>query len=158
MPLQDRVFALSPEDFPRVVEVWEASVRATYDFVTEADIEVFRPLVWHALPRVDTLVGVKNDTGEVAGFLGANGHEVEMLFIHPSFRGQGGGTRLLDYAVDTLGATTLDVNEQNSPALGFYLARGFEVVGRSERDGLGKPYPLLHLRLRGDARHGRHDG
>ncbi len=30
---------------------------------------------------------------------------------------------------------------------GFYLHTGFEIVGRSERDGLGKPYPLLHLHL-----------
>lgn len=149
MPLQeDRIFAILPDEYPRVVEVWEASVRATHDFVTEADITAFRPIVRDALPRLEVLVGVRSDDGEVAGFLGANGHEVEMLFIHPAFRGQGGGTRLLDYAVDILGATMLDVNEQNPQALGFYLARGFEVVGRSERDGLGKPYPLLHMRWR----------
>ena len=70
-----------------------------------------------------------------------------MLFIHPAARGQGAGRRLLTYAVDSLGATTLDVNEQNEQAVGFYLRMGFEVVGRSECDGMGKPYPLLHLRL-----------
>lgn len=40
----------------------------------------------------------------------------------------------------------LDVNEQNEQAVGFYLHMGFEVAGRSELDGTGKPYPLLHLR------------
>jgi putative acetyltransferase len=29
---------------------------------------------------------------------------------------------------------------------------GFEIVGRSERDGMGKPYPLLHMRLNAAAR------
>jgi hypothetical protein len=29
------------------------------------------------------------------------------------------------------------------------LRMGFEVVGRSELDGMGKAYPLLHLRLAG---------
>jgi len=32
--------------------------------------------------------------------------------------------------------------------VGFYLRMGFEVVGRSELDDFGKPYPLLHMRLR----------
>ena len=41
----------------------------------------------------------------------------------------------------------MDVNEQNVSAAGFYAHRGFEVVGRSETDEAGRPYPLLHLRL-----------
>ncbi|MGY0625916.1 MAG: GNAT family N-acetyltransferase, partial [Paraglaciecola chathamensis] len=44
-------------------------------------------------------------------------------------------------------ATKVDVNEQNPKALGFYQRIGFKVVGRSELDGQGKPYPLLHLAL-----------
>jgi len=46
-----------------------------------------------------------------------------------------------------LNAERLDVNEQNPQALGFYLHEGFEVIGRSETDGLGQPYPLLHMKL-----------
>ena len=53
----------------------------------------------------------------------------------------------LQAAIDELGATRVDVNEQNPRALGFYLHEGFEVIGRSETDGLGQPYPLLHMRL-----------
>ncbi|KPY35149.1 putative acetyltransferase [Pseudomonas syringae pv. papulans] len=41
----------------------------------------------------------------------------------------------------------LDVNEQNTQALGFYRRHGFEVVSRSEVDGLGQPYPMLRMRL-----------
>ena len=44
MPSQAVVSFVSPEDFPRVVDVWEASVRATHDCVSEADIQVFKPL------------------------------------------------------------------------------------------------------------------
>jgi hypothetical protein len=29
----------------------------------------------------------------------------------------------------------------------FYEYMGFEIVGRSELVGLGKPYPILHLQL-----------
>ena len=75
-----------------------------------------------------------------------------MLFIHPEYRGKGVGKRLLEYAIFVLNAKQLDVNEQNRQAIGFYFNQGFEVVGRSEKDGLGHPYPLLHLSYKGAAR------
>jgi putative acetyltransferase len=147
MPLQEGVFSIQPEEFTRVVEVWEASVRATHHFVTEANIQFFKPLVRKALAAMAALACVRDDEGQVAGFIGVACGKVEMLFLAPSYRGQGGGRRLLRYAVTRLGARTVDVNEQNEQAVGFYLRMGFEVVGRSELDGTGKPYPLLHLQL-----------
>lgn len=146
--LQEGVSAVGPDDYSRVVEVWEASVRATHEFVTEADIEVIRPLVRDGLPDVPHLLCVRERTGEVAGFIGVENRKVEMLFVHPAWRGKGIGRRLLSYAVTTLGATELDVNEQNPQAIGFYLRMGFEVVGRSAVDSIGKPYPLLHMRTK----------
>ncbi len=149
MQLQSGTFPIHPEDFPRVVEVWEASVRATHYFVREADIQFFKPLVRNAFPHMPSLACVRDGSHQVAGFIAVADSNVEMLFIHPSARGQGAGSRLLTYAVTTLGAMILDVNEQNEQAVGFYRHMGFEVVGRSERDGTGKPYPLLHLRRAG---------
>lgn len=146
--LREGVSAVGPDDYARVVEVWEASVRATHEFATEADIEVFRPLVRDGLPEVPQLLCVRERAGQVAGFIGVQDGKVEMLFVHPAWRGQGIGRRLLSYAVTTLGASELDVNEQNPQALGFYLRMGFEVVGRSAVDSMGKPYPLLHMRTR----------
>jgi putative acetyltransferase len=43
-------------------------------------------------------------------------------------------------------ALTVDVNEQNVAARGFYEALGFAVVGRSPMDDTGRPYPILHMR------------
>ena len=45
------------------------------------------------------------------------------------------------------GELTVDVNEQNVAARGFYEACGFVVEGRSELDDTGRPHPLLHMRL-----------
>jgi putative acetyltransferase len=39
----------------------------------------------------------------------------------------------------------VNVNEQNAQAVGFYSRSGFVVVGRSELDDAGRPYPLLHM-------------
>lgn len=90
---------------------------------------------------------MRDGAGQVAGFVGVVDGKVEMLFIHPEWRGQGVGRRLLKHAVEALGATRVDVNEQNEQAVGFYQRMGFAVEGRSELDGLGKPFPLLHMRL-----------
>lgn len=148
MQPQEGIIPASIDDFPRMVEVWEASVRATHLFLTEADIQFFKPLVPDALVQVQTLVCVRDADGQVVGFIGVDGVEVAMLFIHPDWRGQGIGRRLMEYAVNTLGATEVDVNEQNEQAVGFYRRLGFEVVGRSPLDNEGKPYPILHMRLR----------
>jgi putative acetyltransferase len=99
------------------------------------------------------LVCVRDEGGQVAGFAGVADGKLEALFVHPSWRGKGIGRRLLQHAVNSLGATTLDVNEQNDQAVGFYLRMGFEVAGRSELDSMGQPFPLLHLRAR-DAQEG----
>jgi putative acetyltransferase len=71
-----------------------------------------------------------------------------MLFVDPAHHGQGLGKALLRYAIEHDGVRLVDVNEQNPSALAFYLAQGFERIGRSERDGADRPFPLLHLRLR----------
>lgn len=141
------VVPVNPEDFPRVVEVWAASVRQTHRFLSEADIEFFEPLVRNELPHVAELACVRDDEGQVVGFIGLEKGKVEMLFIHPLWRGQGIGRRLLEYAIKTFGAVEVDVNEQNEQAVGFYQRMGFTVSGRSELDSTGRPFPLLHMQL-----------
>ena len=53
----------------------------------------------------------------------------------------------VEWAVARQGADSVDVNEQNPQAVGFYLRMGFAVVGRSETDDADRPFPILHLRL-----------
>lgn len=124
--------------------------------MTEDDIQFFKPLVRDALPNIPHLACVRDEQGLVAGFIAVADRKVEMLFLHPQARGKGAGGRLLSHAIAAFGATSLDVNEQNEQAVGFYLHQGFVIAGRSELDGTGKPYPILHLQLRdqGDERTG----
>jgi putative acetyltransferase len=148
MQIQPGIHPVLPGDVPRLVEVWEASVRATHDFLSEADIQFFRPSVRDELYGALTLACVRDADGRLAGFVGVADDNVHALFIHPDVRGRGVGRALLEHAIMTLGATRVDVNEQNGQAVGFYERMGFEVESRSELDGTGKPFPLLHMRLR----------
>ena len=134
-------------DYPEIVDVWEASVRATHDFLKEEDILFFKPLILDTyLDAVDLRI-IKSDSGSIVGFLGVAEQGLEMLFIHPDFRGQGIGQLLLRYAIDEMDVIKVDVNEQNRQAVGFYQHCGFQTVGRSELDSTGKPYPILHMEL-----------
>ncbi|WP_454787830.1 GNAT family N-acetyltransferase [Mycolicibacterium lutetiense] len=93
-----------------------------------------------------TLTVAERD-GEAVGFADTADGNLEMLFVSDDVRGSGIGSVLLAETIEKDGVTKVDVNEQNSGAHGFYLSRGFTQVSRSELDGDGRPYPILHLAL-----------
>ncbi|MCC8167068.1 MAG: GNAT family N-acetyltransferase [Planctomycetes bacterium] len=132
--------------------VWEDSVRATHDFLTEDDIVTLLPHVMIGLRNIPSLTVAMDDTGKPVGFSGVEDGKIEMLFIAPAARGTGLGRRLVAHAVSHGNANRLDVNEQNVQAVGFYKHLGFTVVGRSAVDSMGLPFPLLHLALEGTDR------
>jgi putative acetyltransferase len=147
MSLQEGIHLVEAKELPQIVAVWEASVRATHHFISEADIHYFRPLVQDGARQIEHLRCVRATGGEIVGFIGVASKKIEMLFIHPTWRGRGIGRQLLRDAIDSLGATAVDVNEQNEQAVGFYRHIGFVVQARSELDSTGKPYPILHMAL-----------
>lgn len=135
-------------DYQEIVEVWEASVRATHDFLSEEDIRYFRPLILNEYLKTVDLFCIRSEQGRIEGYLGTSADKIEMLFLRPEARGKGIGKALLYYAIHTLVITKVDVNEQNGQAVGFYEHMGFRVVGRSALDGTGKPYPILRMELK----------
>jgi len=142
-----RIETACTEDYPELLLVWERSVRATHDFLAEPDILSLRPLILEHYFDAVELFCVRDRDEKILGFSGVADGNLEMLFIAPDSRGQGIGTALCRHAVDCLGVTRVDVNEQNPQALGFYKHFGFKVVARSPLDGQGNPFPLLHLTL-----------
>lgn len=138
-------------EFVLLTEIWEQSVRATHDFLDEADIQDLKPKVLNDYLPLMALRAYRDGTGKILGFIGALNGKIEMLFIAPDSRGKGAGKALIRYAVDIMAAHALDVNEQNPQALGFYQHMGFQVTGRSAVDGQGNPFPLLHMKFTGAA-------
>ncbi|MEZ9820167.1 GNAT family N-acetyltransferase [Shewanella sp. 10N.286.45.A1] len=136
-----------PEYYAEMLAVWENSVRATHDVITEEDIEFFKPIIIEqAFPAV-TLRCIKSESGSILGFVGVHDAKVEMLFVLNEARGLGVGTVLLQYAIEQLAAAKVDVNGLNPLAVGFYQHMGFKVVSRSPLDDMGKSFPILHMEL-----------
>lgn len=142
-----KITEIHSSEYQDVVELWEASVRATHDFLQEEDIVFFKPLILNEYLKSVELESIRADSGEILGFSGVAEGYLEMLFVHPDHVGKGIGKFLLNHAIMNLPVAKVDVNEQNPKALEFYLKHGFEIIGRSEFDGTGKPYPILHMEL-----------
>lgn len=135
-------------DLDQLVALWEGAVRSTHHFLAEADIGHLRPLVREQYLPSASLVGARDARGNWLAFLGVSGDELEALFVRTDVHGRGIGRMLAEHAIRELGVVRVDVNEQNPGAVAFYERMGFGVVGRSECDGMGLPFPILHMRLK----------
>lgn len=134
-------------DRARLMEVWEASVRATHHFLSERDLVVIIPAAREELAHIAPIYCLRDLDGSVYAFMAVENARIEMLFVDPSSRGRGAGRRLVEYAITTLGARQVDVNEQNELAVGFYERLGFRTFDRSALDPLGLQLPILHMEL-----------
>lgn len=140
-----RIRKAQPEDQSALFSIWEQSVRASHDFLSEQDIQSLMPIVRdQALPNLEVWVLCDAASAPI-GFIGLDDNKLEALFISPTSFRKGGGKVMLEHARKLKGPLQVDVNEQNPRAVAFYLSNGFVVAGRSSTDSQGQPFPLLHL-------------
>lgn len=79
------------QDYPSLIALWEASVRATHHFLPEAEIDALKPLILeHYFAAVDLVCG-RDEAAGIVGFCGVHDGNIEMLFIAPEARGCGVG-------------------------------------------------------------------
>ncbi len=126
-----------------LIGVWEKSVRSSHHFLSEENLEYYRPRIRDIYFDTVDLYIIKNPN--VVAFMGLSKDMVEMLFVLPSEKGKGYGSSLLTFAFEKKHIRKIDVNEQNTEAYQFYIKRGFHAIGRNEVDADGKPYPIIHL-------------
>ena len=133
------------DDLPRLLEIWRAAVDATHRFLSDEHRAELDAIVGEQfLPSAGIWVAAGEDDRPV-GWLVMDGQMIEALFVDPDAHGRGIGTRLIEHAATLSPTLRVEANEQASNALPFYLARGFRIVGRTERDHDGRPYPLVQL-------------
>ena len=133
-------------DRPDLVRIWRRAVEATHGFLTPSDIDEIEHQIRAAVLPALTLSVARRRDDDLVGWIGVHGTRVEALFVDPTAHRQGVGSALLDSATAAMPQVELDVNEQNPSALRFYERHGFVRVGRSERDGEGRPFPVVHMR------------
>jgi putative acetyltransferase len=133
-------------EWPELVAIWRSAVEGTHEFLTADDIDdIEKRLADEYLGSVE--ITVATFAGAPVGFSGLADGKLQMLFIGQQHRFRGVGSALLGHAIAKVPDLSLDVNEQNPQAVGFYLHHGFVMVGRSATDADGRPFPILHLRM-----------
>jgi putative acetyltransferase len=131
---------------PEIMNVWESSVRATHHFLGEADIQAYKSIINGTYLRTLRLFGVKKD-GNLLGFIGVGIKTIRLLFVLPATRSMGIGLALVNFVYQHFHIREVDVNEQNTQAYDFYRHLGFVVTERSITDAIGKPFPVLSMKL-----------
>ena len=126
-----------------LLPIWRAAVEASHGFLTSEDVDWYEKLSF--LPRMRDLRVAVDENDVALGVIAQDAGEIQMLFVSPEAQGRGVGSALLEHVAQGQPELRLDVNEQNPSALAFYTAKGFTQVGRSEVDGQGRPFPILHL-------------
>ncbi len=136
------------EEFPEILSIWEASVKATHHFLSPEKIQDIKQIIvrGNLFAKVE-IYSYFDINGRRLGFLGLSKNKIEMLFIHPDFRGNGVGKALTEFALLEKNIRRVDVNEQIRQAVGFYKKMGFKVVKRNPLDAAGNPFPILEMIL-----------
>jgi len=147
-----------------LVETWHDTYDAIYGAARVTEITDD----WHSLaslksrltrPNAEFLVA--DDGKQLGGMAYAesapDGRSVMLrkLYVRPAFQGRGIGGMLLDEIIESFfDATrfTIEVEEANAKAIGFYRAQGFEQVGQTGNCGeAGSGMPaLVFERRRGE--------
>jgi GNAT superfamily N-acetyltransferase len=120
-----------PGDVERVVAVWNATKRDTYDFLpaerTRTIDEDRAFFTAHVAPRCALFVaGVEQ---EIDGFLALAGSYVDRLYVLPARQRCGVGARLLAHAKSLApSGLELHTHQRNGKARAFYEKHGFAAV------------------------------
>lgn len=136
----------TPSLIRQLLVIWEASVRATHLFLSDAEVRKITGYVPQAMTLVSHLVMAEREAGCPVAFMGVEGQRLKMLFLSPEKRGTGLGRQLLDYGIRRYDIREVTVNEQNPQAVGFYKDMGFAAYKRTDLDEAGDPYPLLYMK------------
>lgn len=126
----------------QMILVWEKSVRATHHFVTSSEVERLKEAVKEIDFKSFSVYCLISED-KVLGFLGVEDNVIVSLFLDPDYIGQKLGTKLMYYALNTLKANKVNVNEENSNAIEFYTKFGFKIYERIKKDSQG--YAALNM-------------
>jgi len=116
-------------------------VEASHGFLTVEDVDWYEQVVSRHLPHLQDVRVTETVDDEPIGFIAQDAGEIHLLFVAPSAQGSGVGAALLDDVAEEHAELRVEVNEANPTAGTFYLAKGFEQIGRSELDGFTDDNP-----------------
>ncbi len=84
------------------------------------------------------------ENGVIQGFVGLMDNDIAGIFVSQQVQSTGIGKKLLEYVKDKKSALSLNVYQENSRAVNFYIREGFVVSNEQIDENTGK----IELRMR----------
>ncbi len=142
------------DDLNRIAEIEVFNYRLNFYPIFRSDDFYFGELQVPAMAEryADALDHIRvYDDGVVKGFVLARDGEVKKLFVEPVLQGHGIGARLLEYAMDHMGAATVWALEKNTQAVRFYQKHSFRLTGEKRLEDGTDEYLVRMQHTNGEA-------
>ena len=120
------------DDLARIAEIEVFNYRLNFYHIFQDDTFYFQEMqVLNVINESKKRLGqlwVFDEDGIIKGFMWVDSQQIKKLFVKPILQSRGIGSKLLEYAVDKLGATYLWALEKNTRAIAFYQRHGFQTT------------------------------
>ena len=120
------------DDLARIAEIEVFNYRLNFYHIFQDDTFYFQEMqVLNVINESKKRLGqlwVFDEDGIVKGFMWVDSQQIKKLFVEPVLQSRGIGSKLLEYAVDNLGAIYLWALEKNTRAIAFYKRHGFQTT------------------------------
>ena len=120
------------DDLARIAEIEVFNYRLNFYHIFQDDTFYFQEMqVLNVINENKKRLGqlwVFDEDGVVKSFMWVDSRQIKKLFVEPVLQSCGIGSKLLEYAVDKLGATYLWALEKNTRAIAFYKRHGFQTT------------------------------
>lgn len=148
----------SDRDIPFVRDILIETWHSTYDEIYGVEKVNEITSRWHTLERLEAMRHQPNseflvaDNGEVVGGMAFASQtektiSLHQLYVHPDYHGGKTGLHLLIEVENSfldVETISLEVEDKNEKAIGFYKKYGFAIVGKTENCGeQGSGIPAL---------------
>ncbi|GKX63674.1 Uncharacterized N-acetyltransferase YjaB [Pragia fontium] len=127
-----------PQDLDALMALWLATTIEAHPFIEPSYWLESEPLVRNVyIPDATTWVYSHNE--KISGFISVMEQQfIGALFVDSAQQGQGIGKALIEQVKDVYPKLLLEVYQENTSALQFYLTMGFQVVSEQPHPETGQ--------------------
>lgn len=116
------------DDIDKVMEIWYQENITAHSFIDKPFWKSSFDNVKKNISK--SKIYIKEQDGEIIGFIGLSGNYIEALFVKSNFQCKGIGKELLDYCKKIFWSLNLKVYEDNKSAVKFYEKNFFSVCDK----------------------------
>jgi putative acetyltransferase len=130
------------QDLERIMDLWLHTNISAHSFIENGYWKSHYDTVKAMMPHATIYLYEEN--GVIQGFVGLMDNDIAGIFVSQQVQSTGIGKKLLEYVKDKKSALSLNVYQENSRAVNFYIREGFVVSNEQIDENTGK----IELRMR----------